>query len=85
MRIALDTNILAYAKSVGDRVKQDLSLSLIRRFPDDSVGAGWLSSTPMLPPPTPYFRQYSRKHPREWLLGKGGGKAQDNQCRYTSA
>jgi hypothetical protein len=85
MRIALDTNIPAYAEGIGDRVKQDLSLSLIRRHPGDSFGAGWLPSPPMLPPPTPYFRQYSPKHPREWLLGKSGGKAQDNQCRYTSA
>lgn len=37
MRIALDTNILAYAEGVGDEERRDSSLSLISRLPEESV------------------------------------------------
>lgn len=37
MRLALDTNILAYAEGVGDETRRDLSLSLINRLPDETV------------------------------------------------
>jgi predicted nucleic acid-binding protein len=37
MRIALDTNILAYAEGVGDQSHRELSLILIDRLPEESV------------------------------------------------
>jgi len=37
MRIALDTNILAYAEGVGDPVRRDASVLLISRLPEESV------------------------------------------------
>jgi predicted nucleic acid-binding protein len=37
MRIALDTNILAYAEGVGDESRRDSSLSIINRLPEESV------------------------------------------------
>jgi len=37
MRIAFDTNVLAYAEGVGDQVRRDISVSLISRLPEESV------------------------------------------------
>jgi predicted nucleic acid-binding protein len=37
MRIALDTNILAYAEGVGDKERRDMSVSLISRLHEESV------------------------------------------------
>ena len=37
IRVALDTNILAYAEGVGDRAKKDLAVELIERLPGDSL------------------------------------------------
>jgi predicted nucleic acid-binding protein len=37
MRIALDTNILAYAEGVGSAARRDESLSLLDRLPEDDV------------------------------------------------
>lgn len=37
MRIALDTNILAYAEGVGDSARQRASLELVRALPPSSV------------------------------------------------
>ncbi len=37
MRVALDTNILAYAEGVDDAVRQRLVLQLLRDLPHDSV------------------------------------------------
>ncbi len=37
MRVALDTNILAYAEGVGDQQRRDISVSLISRLPEESV------------------------------------------------
>jgi predicted nucleic acid-binding protein len=37
MRIALDTNILAYAEGVGDQVRRDVSVLLISRLSEASV------------------------------------------------
>ena len=37
MRIALDTNILAYAEGIGDSVRQEASLDLLRMLPPSVV------------------------------------------------
>lgn len=37
MKLALDTNILAYAEGVGDQQRQTSALSLIRRLPLDAT------------------------------------------------
>ena len=37
MRVALDTNILAYAEGIGDDVRQQASLDLIRALPSSLV------------------------------------------------
>jgi predicted nucleic acid-binding protein len=37
MRIALDTNVLAYAEGVGDYLRQQFSLELVRMLPPPSV------------------------------------------------
>ena len=37
MRVALDTNILAYAENVNGTGKRDTALDLIRRLPQDAV------------------------------------------------
>lgn len=37
MRIAIDTNILAYAEGVGDIVQRDASLDLLRRLPAETI------------------------------------------------
>lgn len=37
MKVALDTNILAYAEGVNDARKRDLVLSLLRELPQDAV------------------------------------------------
>ncbi len=37
MRIALDTNVLAYAEGVGDSPRQQMSLELVRALPPSSV------------------------------------------------
>ncbi len=37
MRVALDTNVLAYAEGVGDEIRRDASLALIKRLPEGSV------------------------------------------------
>jgi len=37
MRIAIDTNILAYAEGVGDRARRDASLNLLRRLPIENI------------------------------------------------
>lgn len=37
MRIALDTNILAYAEGIGDSTRQQASLELVRALPPSSV------------------------------------------------
>jgi predicted nucleic acid-binding protein len=37
MRIALDTNILAYAEGVGDKQRRDASLKLLAALPEDEV------------------------------------------------
>lgn len=37
MKVALDTNILAYAENVNGTGKRDLALDLVRRLPQDAV------------------------------------------------
>jgi predicted nucleic acid-binding protein len=37
VRIALDTNVLAYAEGVNDAVRRDISLDLMRTLPQDAV------------------------------------------------
>ena len=37
MRIALDTNVLAYAEGINGAVRRDAALSLIRRLPQDAT------------------------------------------------
>ena len=37
MRVAIDTNILAYAEGVGDAVRRDATMDLLRRLPPESV------------------------------------------------
>jgi len=37
MRIAIDTNILAYAEGIGDKVRRDHSLQLLRRLPMENL------------------------------------------------
>lgn len=37
MKIALDTNVLAYAEGINDDAKRDLALELVRRLPQASV------------------------------------------------
>ena len=37
MRVAIDTNILAYAEGVGDASRRDASLDLLRRLPPEDV------------------------------------------------
>jgi predicted nucleic acid-binding protein len=37
MRVAIDTNILAYAEGVGDAARRDASLELLVRLPPESV------------------------------------------------
>ena len=37
MRVALDTNILAYAEGIGDTARRDASLNLLDRLPAGSV------------------------------------------------
>jgi len=37
MRVALDTNILAYAEGIGDTARRDASLNLLARLPAGSV------------------------------------------------
>ena len=37
MRLALDTNILAYAEGVGEEARREASLDLIAALPVDSV------------------------------------------------
>jgi len=37
MRIALDTNILAYAEGIGDQARKDATLSLLQRIPADDI------------------------------------------------
>lgn len=37
MRVALDTNILAYAEGVGDQARRDASLALISQLPQEYI------------------------------------------------
>lgn len=37
MRVALDTNVLAYAEGVNDAEKRDSALDLIRKFPQEAL------------------------------------------------
>lgn len=37
MRVALDTNVLAYAENVNGTGKRDVALDLVRRLPQDAV------------------------------------------------
>jgi len=37
MRVALDTNVLAYAEGIGTKARRDASLSLISRLPEQDV------------------------------------------------
>ena len=37
MKVALDTNVLAYAEGVNDIGKRDIALSLVRRLPPDAA------------------------------------------------
>lgn len=37
MKVALDTNVLAYAEGVNDIEKRDIALSLVRRLPQDAA------------------------------------------------
>ena len=37
MKIALDTNILAYAEGMNDRVKREMALELVRRLPQEAI------------------------------------------------
>ena len=37
MRVALDTNVIAYAEGIGDAAHRDASMELIRRLPQQSV------------------------------------------------
>ena len=37
MRVALDTNILAYAENVNGAARRDLALTLVRRLPQEAV------------------------------------------------
>jgi predicted nucleic acid-binding protein len=37
MRVALDTNVLAYAEGIGDAAHRDASMDLLRRLPPESV------------------------------------------------
>ena len=37
MRIALDTNVLAYAEGVGDENRRDISLQLLSTLPQDKI------------------------------------------------
>lgn len=37
MKVALDTNVLAYAEGVNDAAKRDIALELMRRLPQEAV------------------------------------------------
>lgn len=37
MRVAIDTNILAYAEGIGDAARRDASLELLTRLPSENV------------------------------------------------